>query len=98
MKVINRASYIGVFLGAVWFFLMIYLGTNAPAVPDLDAGRIYEYNYHGTIVYLTFTEHILRFILLGMVVLTFFVLLIVKRHLKKKNKQPWPPDDLYGDN
>jgi TRAP-type C4-dicarboxylate transport system permease small subunit len=95
-NIIYRASYIGIFFFVAWGVLLVYLGTYAPTVSDEAAGRIYTYNYHGTIVYLTFTQHVLRYALPGAGFLIFFVLLIIDRYQKKKDKR-WPPDDIYGD-
>ena len=91
-----RASYLVIFFALVWGVLMIYLGHHAPTVPDEATGRIYTYNYHGTIVYITFAEQVLSYALPGAGFLKFFVLVIIERHQKKKDKQ-WPPDDIYGD-
>lgn len=95
-KFLYRASYLIVFFGFTWGVLMVYLGTYAPTVPDEAMGRIHTYNYHGTVVYLTFTQQVLRYALPGAGFLTFFVLVIIDRYQKKKNKR-WPPDDIYGD-
>jgi hypothetical protein len=43
---------------AVWL-AMFYLGFNRPTVPAPEAGRLYPFNNHGTVVYLTKTEHLL---------------------------------------
>lgn len=94
-KILYRVSYIGVFFAVVWGGLMTYLGTYAPTVSDEAAGRVYAYNYHGTIVYLNLMEQVLRFAIPGVGFLAFFILMIVERYLKKKDTQ-WPPDDIYG--
>lgn len=88
------ASLVGVFFFAVWFLLLVYLGTHSPTVPDEAAGRIYAYNYHGTLVYLDLTEQLLRYALPGAGFMTFAILVIVERYLKGKDKR-WPPMDTY---
>ncbi|MFN0140408.1 MAG: hypothetical protein ACKVQW_10040 [Pyrinomonadaceae bacterium] len=95
-KYLYRAGYIGVFFAFVWTVLMFYWGANAPLEPNEIEGRIYPYNYHGTIVYLNFFEQFLKFALPSAGVLTFAILVFVERYLKKKNKK-WPPDDIYED-
>jgi len=43
---------------AVWI-AMVYFGFNRPTTPIPQEGRVYPFNNHGAIVYLTKTEHLL---------------------------------------
>lgn len=94
--VLFNLSYIGVIIFAVWGVFLVYLGTYAPTAPDEIAGRIYQYNYHGTVVYMTLTEKILQYALPGGAVLFGIILNIIDRHLRKSDKR-WPPEDIYSD-
>lgn len=63
-KIINKASYIGVFFSILWVCLIEYC-RFAPIYPDESIGRIYPMNYHGDVVYLNGTENFLMYFLPG---------------------------------
>jgi hypothetical protein len=65
-------TFIAVLIISSWWGLDEYQRVNAPRVPKPEQGIIYEKNYHGTIIYLNLTEHILGYALPG----TFFLILI----------------------
>lgn len=44
---------------AVSIFFSIYYSSSMPRTPDPAAGRIFPLNVHGTIVYLTKSQHLL---------------------------------------
>lgn len=44
---------------AVSVFFSIYYSSSMPRTPDPAAGRIFPLNVHGTIVYLTKSQHLL---------------------------------------
>ena len=58
----------GVSLPAFGFLVLTvildeYCRVNSPLVPNAENGYIYPMNYHGTVVYLNQTEHLLMYIL-----------------------------------
>lgn len=60
-KIFRTAFYLWTaWCGAVWM-AMNYLGFNRPRAPVPEQGRVYPYNDHGTIVYLTRAEHLIAF-------------------------------------
>lgn len=69
-------AIIGVLLFVLWFALDAYVRTNAPTHEDIVTGRIYERNYHGTIIYLNETENVLSYALpaAGLLILLSLVL------------------------
>lgn len=91
-KTLKRISYAGVTLAVIWIALMNYWGRTAPLTPDESSGRIYEYNFHGTIVYLNLVEQLLQFALPGGGFLIFVILWILHGRNQRENKK-WPPED-----
>jgi len=94
--ILRFGGFVAVSMVVVWGLFLVYLGTQAPTTPDEAAGRVYPYNYHGTVVFINLAEQILKYALPATGFLVGIALRIVGRHLKKNNKL-WPPDDTYGD-
>lgn len=91
-KIINRSGLIVIFIALLWGLAMVYFGTHAPTTPDPAGGRIYEYNYHGSVVYLNLTEQVLLYALPGIGISIMIILSWVDSRLRKHNRQ-WPPDE-----
>lgn len=90
-KLVCWARVLGVVLGSTWGGLLVYWGTYGPTFPDNLAGRIYPYNYHGTVVYLTFTEQVLKFALPATAFFLILGLQGLAARFRNSDKQ-WPPD------
>ncbi len=56
-KFLYKLSFVVIFLALCWWGLDEYLRVNSPRIPNQEQGRIYEENYHGTIIYLNLTEY-----------------------------------------
>lgn len=83
-KILHKISFVVIFIALSWWGLDEYLRINSPRVPNQEQGRIYEKDYHGTIIYLNLTEYILEFALPGIGFSIFIYLMIVQYFAKKK--------------
>lgn len=70
-------SFLTIVLIVTWAGFMEYCRVNSPIVPVPEAGKIYAKNYHGKIVYLSNTEHILMYALPGSVFLIGIITVII---------------------
>jgi hypothetical protein len=72
---------------------MQYWGMSEPTAPDANIGRVYEYNFHGTLVYLTLFQNILFYALPGLGLLIGVAGHLVDRKEKRKSlRDSWPGD------
>ncbi|MDM7922932.1 MAG: hypothetical protein QUS14_11580 [Pyrinomonadaceae bacterium] len=66
---------------------------SAPSGRNEAAGRVYEYNYRGKVVYISSTERMLQYgvPLFGLGTFATMIYLERRRRTRDKNKK-WPPD------
>lgn len=69
-------------LGFIW--LHFYLFKISPHIPDVSAGFIYPIDQHGSMVYINYSQHMLRIILIVIAVSTFSIAILCDRILKRR--------------
>lgn len=72
-------SFVAASFFVVWGGVMEYWRTNAPHVPEQTTAAIYPVNYHGTFVYLTYEENLIRYLLPGSGILMGIVVFVLLR-------------------
>jgi hypothetical protein len=63
IKIVSGVLAVGLWFSS--FFLWVYYNSHRPTVYHPEDGRIFPLETHGTIVYLTATEHYLLYGLMG---------------------------------
>ncbi len=83
-RFLYKLSFVVISIVIFWWGLDEYCRITAPRVPNQEQGRIYEKDYHGTIIYLNRTEYILMFALPGTGFLIFVYMMISQSFGKKE--------------
>ena len=91
-NILFKVGYIDLFIFFLWITFSEYCRVTAPLVSNPSIGRIYEKNYHGSIVYLNAMENFILIFLLGLGLFIFFLLLFIDKYawaflMKKHNKE-----------
>ncbi len=72
-----KFSFIGVLFFFSWGAVGEYCRQNAPIALNIEQGRIYPMDWHGTVVYLNQIEHILMYALplAGFLIVPIFIII-----------------------
>lgn len=89
----NTAKVVGIstavtsliaWLGFIW--LHFYLFKISPHVPNVSGGFIYPIDQHGSVVYINYSQHMLRIFLIAVAIGTFAIAILCDRILKRRRK------------